>query len=248
MDKKKLLDFLKWRFLNQKKEFTDDDKLKFNTRPDAWLDKDVPAFQEKSVIETIKNYKNGKNDKNFQTLLYLLDLIGRKHIRGTKILEIGCSSAYYSEVFSHHNLELEYSGCDLSPVFISMGRNKYPNLDLTVQDACSLDYSSGEFEIVVSGCCIQHIPNFGSAIAEACRVSNRYVIFHRTPVIKGNSHCFIEKNAYGVKMPEIYFSEGLLMQELEKNNLEIVEAKRIPSVIGYLTGHINKSILCKKIT
>ncbi|WP_245294341.1 class I SAM-dependent methyltransferase [Rhizobium aegyptiacum] len=137
------------------------------------------------------------------------------------LLEIGCSSGYYSEVLDVHGLPLRYSGCDYSEAFIDMARSLYPGLSFDVEDATRLSYQDDAFDIVVSGCCLLHIPNYEAAIAESARVAKRYVIFHRTPVVYGEPTKYFRKQAYGVETIEIHFSEPQLLDMFRVNGLEV---------------------------
>jgi ubiquinone/menaquinone biosynthesis C-methylase UbiE len=94
----------------------------------------------------------------------------------------------------------------------------------SVQDAVNLRFGAASFDIVVSGCCLLHIPEYERAIAEAVRVSRRWVIFHRTPIMHFRGPITYTKKAYGVDTFEIHFNEQLLLRSFAQHGLRVVEA------------------------
>ena len=97
-----------------------------------------------------------------------------------------------------------------------MARKKYPSLDFDVGDATDLHYADKSFDIVVSGACLLHIPEYWKGIAEAARVASDYVIFHRTPIVWGQAEQWYRKQAYGVETVEIHFNEDDFLDLLTK--------------------------------
>mgnify|MGYP000555746097 CR=1 FL=1 len=67
----------------------------------------------------------------------------------TSLLEIGCSSGYYSEVLAARGIDARYHGCDYSKAFIELARRHYPALPFDVMDATQLGYAGGQFDVVV---------------------------------------------------------------------------------------------------
>lgn len=179
---------------------------------DAWKDPALPEKQfEIAVKNELESYRKGGSclpyDAFIQCLMKIDSSIDKPE---TKLLEIGCSSGYYSEVMKIAGYHYEYIGVDYNPYFIEFGKKKF-GANISVDDATKLTLPDRAFEIVVSGCCILHIPNYKAAIEEAVRVSNRYVLFHRTPINMMGRTVHYLKEAYGTKCFEIHFSERELM-------------------------------------
>src|SRR6185436_8101530 len=109
----------------------------------------------------------------------LVEILRRNipHLDHLQLLEIGCSSGFYSEVLRIKGIDTAYRGCDYSRAFVALARQCYPAVPFDVEDAVDLTYASGTFDIVVSGGCILHIADYEKAIAEAARVSRQYVVF-----------------------------------------------------------------------
>lgn len=123
-----------------------------------------------------------------------VDLIRKTGLAHPTILEIGCSTGYYCDVFKKARLDVAYEGCDYSEEFIRVARQKHPGIRFKVSDALKLDYQDRRFDIAISGCCILHIIDYPQAIAETARVAKQWALFHRTPVIHSRTTTFAKKS------------------------------------------------------
>lgn len=146
-------------------------------------------------------------------------------------------------------MPIKYSGCDYSESFIQMAQSIYPSVDFSIEDATSLTYPDSSFDIVLSGCCLLHIPEYQKAVFETARVARRYVVFHRTPVVFGMSEQWYRKKAYGIDTVEIHFNEQEFLQLLNRNNLTLLKSYTLNEVI--LRGSIRRgtavrTYVCKK--
>jgi ubiquinone/menaquinone biosynthesis C-methylase UbiE len=187
----------------------------------SWKNDVVPQRQRVHVEHQLGLYKKGNRVDVFDVFVRALRALP-KQCSGSSLLEVGCSSGYYFEVIELAGLHIRYSGCDYSSSFIKMAREKYPSIDFEVEDASDLSYADESFDIVVSGCCLLHIPGYSVAVAEAARVARRYVLFHRTPVVWGQTEQFYYKKAYGIETIEIHFNESEFLSLLSRNSLELI--------------------------
>lgn len=103
-----------------------------------------------------------------------------------------------------------------------MARQRYPERAFSVEDATSLQWADQSVDIVVSGCCLLHIPEYRQALAETARVARHYAIFHRTPVVWGQNEKWFRKKAYGVETVEIHFNEPEFLALLQNNGLQLI--------------------------
>lgn len=188
----------------------------------SWKNPDIPLKQRRLVEQQLQSYKNGEVIQPYEALLNLLNVIN-PHENVLRLLEIGCSSGYYSEVIRHAGFNVTYTGCDYSSHFIQMARKYYPKLQFDVEDASNLNYSSKSFDVVISGCCILHMINYLEAISEVARVTKRWAIFHRTPIVSMASNQFYTKDAYGVKTLEIYFNEEKFISDVESSGMKLIK-------------------------
>ncbi len=141
---------------------------------------------------------------------------------------------------------MDYAGCDYSDAFIAMARQRYPGLQFDVQDAAALGYADKSFDLVISGCCLLHIPEYQAAVAETARVAGRYAIFHRTPVVLGQPNKYYRKQAYGVETVEIHFNEPQFLQLLAHNGLELLATHTLDETVSHGVGSATRTYVCRK--
>lgn len=216
----------------------------------SWKASDLPARQRALVERQLKEYRNGASIDVFDVFTAALRSIDDLPANAS-LLEIGCSSGYYSEVLDVSGLPLRYRGCDYSDAFIDMARSIYPGLSFDVEDATRLSYQDNAFDVVVSGCCLLHIPDYDAAIAESARVAKEYVIFHRTPVVYGEPTKYFRKQAYGVETIEIHFSEPQLLDIFRVRGLHVLATFTLTENVDphdSRKGNAMRTYLCRKQT
>jgi 2-polyprenyl-3-methyl-5-hydroxy-6-metoxy-1,4-benzoquinol methylase len=189
----------------------------------SWKSTDLPSRQRILVDQQLMRYRNGKKVDVFNIIVSALKDL-RLSESEVPLLEIGCSSGYYSEVFKIAHLPIKYSGCDYSESFIQMAQSIYPSVDFSIEDATSLTYPDSSFDIVISGGCLLHIPEYQKAVFETARVAKRYVVFHRTPVVFGMPEQWYRKKAYDIETIEIHFNEQEFLELLNRNNLTLLKS------------------------
>lgn len=230
------------RYVEMKDAETDSESARLRA---AWKSEDLPGRQRELVERQLVGYRRGVSIDVFDVLAGAL-----KNLQDIKtplsVLEVGCSSGYYSEVFDIAGLPVAYTGCDYSDAFVALAREKYPQLQFDVQDATALDYDEGTFEVVISGCCLLHIPEYEIAITEAARVARSYVIFHRTPILLGQPNKYYRKLAYGLETVEIHFNESQFLQSLMNNGLELVATHTLNETISNGVGSATRTYVCRK--
>ncbi len=214
----------------------------------SWMNDEIPAKQRSIVERELAEYRAGKPSRVFDAIVDIL-LHNIPALENRRLLEIGCSSGYYSEVLRCRRVAVTYRGCDFSAAFVHLAREKYPSIRFDVEDATSLSYDTNSFDIVVSGCCLLHISQYEMAIAEATRVSREYVVFHRTPVLHMTGPVFYTKMAYGVEMLEIHFNEQQLVRMFVAHGLNVIDINSHISMTesGQRDRLYHKTYLCRKL-
>ncbi len=211
-----------------------------------WQDPELPAKQYRIVEEELKGIvSTGTMPGHMQALVEQLKTIQSSE---QSLLEIGCSSGYYSEVLRLGGVHVQYTGCDYSAAFIDFAKQLYPHLQFDVCDATQLPYSDHQFDIAVSGCCILHILDYPKAITETARVAKRYMVFSRTPVVHSRATTYTKKIGYGLPMIEIFFNEAALFEQFRANGFGVLASTTIsqgPKVQGE-TSYI-KTYLCERL-
>ncbi|WP_345796633.1 class I SAM-dependent methyltransferase [Castellaniella sp. MT123] len=213
---------------------------------DAWQSNALPHRQRELVNGQLAAYRNGESIDVFDVMIQALRVLPT-NVCGMSVLEVGCSSGFYSEVFEIAGLAVSYVGCDYSEAFIGLARQKYPTLRFDVEDATALKYAESVFDIVISGCCLLHIPEYEAAVAETARVARRYVIFHRTPVVLGQPNVYYRKQAYGVETMEIHFNEPQFLELLARQGLELIAIYTLDESVRGGVGSANRTYVCKKV-
>lgn len=212
---------------------------------DAWQSQDLPARQRELVDTQLAAYRRGEPVDVFDVMTRALRALP-SDVHGMSVLEVGCSSGFYSEVLEIAGLDVSYTGCDYSDAFIGLARQKYPALRFDVEDATSLNYGDDAFDIVISGCCLLHIPEYEAAVAETARVARRYAIFHRTPVVLGQPNVYYRKQAYGAETIEIHFNEPQFLALLACHGLELIATYTLDESVQGGVGSANRTYVCRK--
>lgn len=218
-----------------------------DTLKDAWQDDAIPLKQRAGMEQALAAYCAGAQMPNFDVLVDMLRPLA-SNTPGGSLLEVGCSSGYYADVLAARQVDLRYAGCDFSPAFIALAKHYHPELRFDVEDATALRYADNAFDIVLSGCCLLHIPDYRSAIAETARVARRHAVFHRTPVLARHTTRFFTKRAYGVQTVEIHFSERELVSLFAASGLRIIGIESITSDWRDGDAFAMKTYLCEKKT
>jgi ubiquinone/menaquinone biosynthesis C-methylase UbiE len=212
----------------------------------AWQATALPQRQRALVDGQLAAYRRGEPVDVFDVMIRALRALP-DGARGMSVLEVGCSSGYYSEVLDIAGMGMTYTGCDYSDAFIALARQKYPALHFDVEDATALSYGPDTFDVVISGCCLLHIPEYEAAVAETARIARKYAIFHRTPMLLGQPNAYYRKQAYGVETVEIHFNEPRLLALLASSGLELVATYTLTETIQDGVGTANRTYVCKKI-
>jgi ubiquinone/menaquinone biosynthesis C-methylase UbiE len=215
----------------------------------AWQSESIPGEQRRLVDQQLAAYRAGQTIPAFDALVRLLEPLVASIGRGrpVSLLEVGCSSGYHSEILAHHELAVAYEGCDYSPSFVEMARAHYPALPFNVADATALPNGDDSVDIVLSGCCLLHIPEYEQAIKESARVARHYVVFHRTPVLHNVPTAHYRKRAYGVETIEIHFNEEELVSLFAKHGLRVTGVVTLD--VAWVRGamYATKEYVCEKV-
>lgn len=213
----------------------------------AWQSEDLPGKQRELVDGQLAAFRRGEPVDVFDVMSRALRALP-VDVHDMSVLEVGCSSGFYSEVIDIAGLDVRYAGCDYSDAFIALARKKYPALRFDVEDATALSYGADAFDVVISGCCLLHIPEYQVAVAETARVARRYAIFHRTPVVLGQPNVYYRKQAYGVETVEIHFNEPAFLGLLASNGLEVMATYTLDETLHRGVGSANRTYVCRKIS
>jgi SAM-dependent methyltransferase len=185
---------------------------------EAWQSDTIPAKQRALVEHQLADMYRGNIAVPFQVIKDILNPIVFPRC---PILEIGCASGYYYEIMEYLlKTPLSYTGVDYSWPLVAMARDYYDKPSFIAADGGILPFRSGGFPIVISSCILLHVADYGQHIKETARVSEKYVVAHRTPVCRKRPTRRYRKQAYGVETLEIVFHEEELLSLFAENGLK----------------------------
>jgi SAM-dependent methyltransferase len=202
----------------------------------GWLAARTVTRQERAYRNLIAQMNRGEPRLDFTVAAEAVAATG---IASPRLIEIGCGSGYYSEVFSRLVPGgVGYTGIDYSEAMIARARAQYPAMTFDVADATRLPYSDGAFDIAFNGVSLMHIVDYGAAIREAARVASRYCIFHSVPVFDDHETTFLQKYAYGAPVVEVVFGKQELMSLCQAAGLHLAgDWPGIRYDVSGVTGH-----------
>jgi SAM-dependent methyltransferase len=159
-------------------------------------------------------------------------------IANPNVLEVGCGSGYYSEVFATLLPgRVRYTGIDYSEAMIALARAQYSTAVFEIGDATRLPYGDDSFDIVFNGVSLLHIVDYQSAVHESARVASHYCVLHTVPVHQHRT-TFIRKYAYGGQVAEIIFDKQELISLCADAGLRLEQQwPCIPYDVYDVTGH-----------
>ncbi|HMM88291.1 class I SAM-dependent methyltransferase [Bradyrhizobium sp.] len=207
---------------------------------DGWLAARTVARQERAYQALIADMKHGKPRLDFTVAAEAVAATG---IASPRLLDVGCGSGYYSEVFADLvSAGVNYAGIDYSDAMIACARSNYPSVTFEVADATRLPYPDNAFDIVFNGVSLMHIVDHQAAIREAARVAGRYCILHTVPVFDDHQTTYLSKYAYGAPVVEIVFGKRELMSLCRDAGLRLQRAwPCIPYDVSEVTGHRSRT-------
>jgi SAM-dependent methyltransferase len=202
----------------------------------GWLAARTVARQERAYQRLIADMKRGEPRLDFKVAAEAVAATG---LAKPSLIEIGCGSGYYSEVFATLLPGgVTYTGIDYSQAMIARARAQYPAVQFEVADATKLPYPDSRFDIAFNGVSLMHIVNYAAAIREAARVAARYCILHTVPVFDDHRTTYLRKYAYGAPVVEIVFGRAELMSLCEQASLHLERTwPCIPYDVSAVTGH-----------
>lgn len=207
----------------------------------GWLAARTVARQQRAYENLIAAMKRGEPRLDLRIAAEAVAATGIAHPR---LLEVGCGSGYYSEVFATLLPGgVDYTGIDYSDAMIKRARTRYPSMTFDVADATRLPYAERAFDIVFNGVSLMHIIDYQAAIREAARVAARYCVFHSVPVFDDYRTTFLSKYAYGAPVVEVIFGKQELMALCQAAGLRLErEWPGIAYDVAGVTGHHSSTV------
>ncbi|WP_247887246.1 glycosyltransferase [Azospirillum sp. SYSU D00513] len=213
---------------------------------EAWHFPDVSERQDAAYIPLLQAMHAGRVRVD---LAVAAEAIRATALPQPELLEVGCGSGYYSEVFGHLlNDKVRYTGLDYSQSMIDMACRRYPKAHFLQGDATNLPFEDGSFDIVFNGVSLMHILGYRDAIAQSRRVARRFCVFHTVPVLMNRETTYLRKLAYGRPVAEVIFNEQELLSLFSANGLAPIRVwdsmpYNLQGLLGEPTG--SRTYLCE---
>lgn len=213
-----------------------DEARRLQATSSGWFANRTALRQERAYQRLILAMKQGEPRLD---LRIAADAVAATRVDNPGLIEVGCGSGYYSEVFADLVPGgLRYTGIDYSEAMIARARQRYSSGAFEVADATRLPFDDDSFDIVFNGVSLMHIIDFEAAIREAARVAGRYCILHSVPVFGAHDTTYLQKYAYGAPVVEIVFNKAHLLSLCEASGLRLDRQwQGIPYDVSAVTGH-----------
>ncbi len=187
----------------------------------GWQSDLIPARQRRLVQAELAQMYRGQVPVPYRVLA---EGLAPYITPGSRVVELGCASGYYSEVLEYLlNVRLGYTGVDYSPALIALARQHYPQARFVVADGARLPFEDRHFDVAVSGGILLHVPNAAEHVAETARIARRYVVAHRTPICRRRPTQHYRKLAYGVATVELRFNEAEFVDTFTAQGLVLTQ-------------------------
>ncbi|MFO1249452.1 MAG: class I SAM-dependent methyltransferase [Alphaproteobacteria bacterium] len=190
-------------------------------RGGGWHAASTVRRQEQAYGTLLTGMRAGEPRTDLTVAAQAVDAVG---LPAPSLLEIGCGSGYYVEVFEALcRSKVRYTGLDYSGAMITRAKGRYPDAAFVRGDATALDFPDNAFDILFNGVSLMHIMDYEKAIAEAARVARTAVIFHSVPVLDRHDTVYLTKYAYGAQVAEIIFNRDTLLSLFARHKLEVLQ-------------------------
>lgn len=212
----------------------------------AWLHDDVAAWQDRVYAHILDEARAGRVRID---LAVAAEAVRAAGIAAPSLLEVGCGSGYYAEVFRLLlGADVGYTGLDSSRAMIALARRTHPTAAFTLGDATALPFDDAAFDVVFNGASLMHILDFHKAVAEARRVARRACIFHTVPMLAQRPTVYLRKRAYGRPTAEVIFNRDELFALFAATGLVVRRQwDSVPYELEPLVGEptLSRTILCE---
>ena len=199
----------------------------------AWLDQSIPEQQGTLAKAAFDAWIAGTPHVAFDAFKSLIEAIPE---RLERFLELGCGTGIYHSVMEHLRPSCFYCGVDISQAMIDYAQRTYGENGFFKGDAQEVRILDSHYDCVCLGSVIHHSLDWQSAIYEAYRVSQKYVILHRVVVTEEPSYEIL-LDAYGLKIPERILNEKEVLHYCGSLGLCLKKVERWESNASFLLEH-----------
>lgn len=208
-----------WDIINDENIQTNINDVEANELSENWSDELVGELQRQLVNYQLHLMKIGKTPEVFLSIKDLMDKIPED---GLNLLDIGCTTGYYYEVFNNFNPEkFNYKGCDYNIESIKIAKRYYSNIDFSIEDLTKLSFEDKSYDISFLSGVIEHVPDYKTGLNELCRITDKYIILHRINLTQNKTFC---KQGTQYFVPVIRYTYNIkeFFDILKSNGFEVI--------------------------
>jgi SAM-dependent methyltransferase len=108
--------------------------------------------------------------------------------RAKSVLDFGCSTGGFVEVFRHFNSEIRYTGADIAGPALKAALSRYPGVGFIQTDGAALPLRDRSHELVWSTGVLHMNETYQKIVSEAWRVADRWMLCDFRLSIDGLDH------------------------------------------------------------
>lgn len=191
--------------------------------------------------DSIQRFASKEAGDFFRSETYFMEQIGSEI---NSVLDVGCASGRFIELIRQYSKDCHYTGIDLVPESIEIGRKIYTNADFHV--ASGLDYETDKhFDLVNATGVFQHEPDFQSLLKRMIHWSDKYVLFdikvssmkeHLVDITRAFCESENDRMYFNVLSWSLFHRQMLLLEDIESVTVFGYETKpnkvtRVPETI-----------------
>ena len=131
------------------------------------------SWSHENAIRYYSSHRNSVADTYESEQFFLSRLLKPGH----SILDIGCATGGFYNIFKEYEPMVSYTGVDISLAMIDQARTLHPGIRFEVADGENLPFENNSFDVVFSAGALHMAPNWREILAEGWRVSKQYFVF-----------------------------------------------------------------------
>lgn len=131
------------------------------------------SWSHENAVQYYSSHRNSLDDVYESEKFFLSRVLEAGH----SILDIGCATGGFVNVFRGYEPSILYTGVDISAEMIRQARILHPDIHFEVTDGDNLPFENNSFDIVFSSGALHMAPNWRGILAEGWRVAKQFFIF-----------------------------------------------------------------------
>ncbi len=183
----------------------------------------VKDTYEKITDEYVKEYVNDFSDTPYiDSFLSFLP-------QNASILDVGSGPGQFSDYMQKKGFTVQ--GIDTSPAMLKVARAKFPNVEFSEMDMCTLNFPKNNFDGLLVAYSLIHVPSYeiDDVLHELNGVLKVGGYMHVIAQQGETDQIVAEPLKAGEKIFVNFFSLKLLIKHLTDAKFEIIEAKEVSS-------------------